>query len=278
VSDSYYRRLPADGEFKVFESTDSTRSNWTPEIQHGSPPLALLTRAVEELLGDSPLRISRLSLDILGAIPVSPVRLRAWAERPGKRISLLAAEMTPADDDSSARPVARVTAWALATSDTADVASDRFPPLIEGPAQPLPASWWRLSGYLGTVEWRPQPDDPSAAIFWMRPTGHLVDNEETTALEKLALSVDSANGIGATLDPEKFIFMNTDTVVHLHRSPTGDDFALRARASIGPDGIGVTTAEIFDRQGFIGTSAQTLLVQRRARPPSGGDVYVVAPI
>ena len=40
-------------------------------------------------------------------------------------------------------------------------------------------------------------------------------------------------------------------------------FALRARGSIGPDGIGVTTAELFDRDGFIGTSAQTLLVQRR---------------
>ena len=49
------------------------------------------------------------------------------------------------------------------------------------------------------------------------------------------------------------MFMNTDTAVHLHRLPVGDDFALRARGSIGPDGIGVTTAEIFDRQGFIGT-------------------------
>ena len=61
----------------------------------------------------------------------------------------------------------------------------------------------------------------------------------------------------------KFVFMNTDTAVHLHRLPTGEDFALRARGSIGPDGIGVTTAELFDRDGFIGTSAQTLLVQRR---------------
>jgi hypothetical protein len=50
---------------------------------------------------------------------------------------------------------------------------------------------------------------------------------------------------------------------HLHRLPDGDDFGLRARASIGPDGIGVTTAEVFDRAGFIGTSAQTILVQRR---------------
>jgi hypothetical protein len=52
-------------------------------------------------------------------------------------------------------------------------------------------------------------------------------------------------------------------VVHLHRAPSGNDFALRARGSIGPDGIGVTTADVFDRRGFIGTSAQTLLVQRR---------------
>jgi hypothetical protein len=65
------------------------------------------------------------------------------------------------------------------------------------------------------------------------------------------------------LDPEEFVFMNTDTVVHLHRAPSGNDFALRARGSIGPDGIGVTTADVFDRRGFIGTSAQTLLVQRR---------------
>lgn len=97
----------------------------------------------------------------------------------------------------------------------------------------------------------------------MRPTAHIVDAEPTTALQRLAAVVDCANGVGATLDPRKYLFMNTDTVVHLHRLPTGDDFALRARASIGPDGVGVTTGEIFDRTGFVGTSAQTLLVRRR---------------
>jgi hypothetical protein len=51
--------------------------------------------------------------------------------------------------------------------------------------------------------------------------------------------------------------------VHLHRLPTGADFGLRARASIGPDGVGVTSSEIFDREGFIGVCAQTLLIQRR---------------
>ncbi len=261
MTDCYYRRLGRDGEYQLFESTASTRSNWDPEIQHGSPPLALLTRTIQELLADSPMRIGRLTLDILGAIPVGPVRVRAWRERPGRRISLLAAEMTPADGGGS-RPVARVTAWALATSDTGDVASDRYPPLREGSAVPLPANWWSLSGYLASVDWRRQPDDPTGSVFWLSPTGQLVDGARTTPLEKLALAVDSANGVGSSLDFTQFVFMNTDTTVHLHRLPTGEDFALRARGSIGPDGIGVTSAEIFDRTGFVGVCAQTLLIQR----------------
>ncbi|WP_199255811.1 thioesterase family protein [Mycolicibacterium mengxianglii] len=259
MTDCYYRRRPGDQQ--IFESTDLTRSNWTPDIQHGSPPLALLTKAIEEQLTGSPLRIGRLALDILGAIPVAPLTVRAWVERPGKRICLLNSEMTPV---GGARPVARVSAWALATSDTGDAAGDRYPPLVEGPAAALPDQWWNVGGYLDSVDFRPQHDDPSGSrVFWLTPEVPLVDDEPTTALQRLAMVVDSANGVGSALDPQQYLFMNTDTVVHLHRLPAGDDFALRARGSIGPDGIGVTTADVFDRDGFIGTCAQTLLVQRR---------------
>ena len=262
----YYRRLPRSesraDDLQVFESTDLTRSNWTADIQHGSPPLALLTKAIEERLEGTGLRIGRLGLDILGAIPVAPLTVRSWTPRPGKRIALVAAEMAPVDDPD--RPVARVNAWALATSDTADGATDRYSPLIEVPAIGLPDYWWNAPGYLDSVSWRRQPDDPSgAAVWWLRPEVGLVDDEPTTALQRLAMVVDSANGVGSAVSPEDYMFMNTDTVVHLHRLPTGSDFALRARGSIGPDGIGVTTAEVFDRDGFVGTSAQTLLVQKR---------------
>jgi epsilon-lactone hydrolase len=49
VIDRHYRRLAADGDFQVFESTEGTASNWDATIQHGSPPLALMTKAIEEL-------------------------------------------------------------------------------------------------------------------------------------------------------------------------------------------------------------------------------------
>src|SRR5213079_253400 len=89
MSDGFYRRLDSDGDEQVFESTEGTASNWNTEIQHGSPPLALMTKAVEEHAAGSALRIGRLTLDILGAIPVAPVRVRAWTQRPGARIALM---------------------------------------------------------------------------------------------------------------------------------------------------------------------------------------------
>jgi hypothetical protein len=258
VNGSYYRR--AAGSEDVYESSDLTRSNWGP-LQHGSPPLALLTREIERLIAGSGQRIARLGLDILGAIPVAPVRVAARVQRPGRRICLLEAEMFTGDDD---RPVARLSAWALATGDTAAVAADRYPPMTIGPTVPPPVWFARASGYARSVVWRMQQDSSDgAAVSWLSPRVHLVDTEQTTALQRLAMVVDSANGVGAALDVDEYLFMNTDTVVHLHRLPAGDDFGLRARASIGPDGVGVTTAELFDRTGFIGSSAQTLLVQRR---------------
>ncbi len=223
----YYRRLAGDGDYQTFSSTDYTRSNWDPEIQHGSPPLALLAKLIEELSAESGLRIGRLSLDIFGAIPVSPVRARAWVERPGSRVS------------------------------------DRYPPLVEGRAEPLPAVFADAGGYFDAINWRPQnTEGQSAAVSWFSPIANIVDTEPMSALQRLAVVVDCANGVGAVLDPNQFVFMNTDTVVHLHRLPAGNDFALRARASVGPDGVGVTTAEVYDTAGFIGTSAQTILIQR----------------
>lgn len=265
MNGSFYRRLPEVGDgYESFDSTDYTRSNWGPDLQHGSPPMALLTKLIEELSAGSGLRIGRLSLDILGAIPVAPVRARVWVERPGSRVAMMSAEMHADRPDGSARAVARLTAWLIGVSDTADAASDRYAPMREGPAQPVPDLFADAGGYFDAITWRPQlVDDGADAVSWFSPIAHIVDAEETTATQRLAAVVDCANGVGKILDPNEFAFMNTDTVVHLHRIPVGNDFALRARASVGPDGAGVTTGEIFDTDGFVGTSAQTLLIQRR---------------
>lgn len=139
--DCMYLRLGTDGDYQVFESTSGTASNWNAEIQHGSPPLALMTKAIEELAAETRpgLRVGRLTLDLLGAVPVAPVKVRAWVLRPGARISMMAAEMTAASGGGD-RVVARVTAWLLAPSDTSDVATDRYPHSSKARACPLPTA------------------------------------------------------------------------------------------------------------------------------------------
>ncbi|BBY67517.1 thioesterase family protein [Mycolicibacterium helvum] len=264
MTDCYYRRLGTDGDIHSFESTKFTASNWDSSIQHGSPPLALMTKLIEEHAAGSGQRIGRVVLDILGAIPVAPVRVRSWIQRPGARISLHQAEMTAQRPDGTWRAVAALSAWLLTSSDTAAIASDRYAPIVEGPPRAEAHGWQGAPGYLESISWRGQSDtDDGAAVAWMRPLFSLVDDDPLTDVQRLAMVVDSANGVGAALDPTSYMFMNTDTAVHLHRVPRGSDFGVRARGSIGPDGIGVTTAELFDRDGFIGTSAQTLLVQPR---------------
>jgi len=264
MTDSYYRRLDAEGDVQLFDSTKYTASNWDSTIQHGSPPLALMTRLLEDQAAGSGQRTGRLLLDILGAIPVAPVRVRSWVQRPGSRISLHQAEMSAQRPDGRWRAVATLSAWMLAAGDTAAVAYDRHPPLTEGEQTNEAHGWDGAPGYLESVSWRRQAvGDGGASVAWLRSLLPLVDDEPVTDLQRLALVVDSANGVGAQLDPASYTFMNTDTAVHLHRLPRGEDFGVRARGSIGPDGIGVTTAEIYDRDGFIGTSAQTLLVMPR---------------
>jgi hypothetical protein len=70
----HYRRLGADGDYQLFDPTDATRGNWDRTVQHGSPPLALMTKLIEELATDSGLRIGRICLDMLGPIPVTRMR------------------------------------------------------------------------------------------------------------------------------------------------------------------------------------------------------------
>jgi hypothetical protein len=189
----FYRRLPAQGHFQAFSPTDDTRSNWGPELQHGSPPLALLTKLIEEQAAGSGLRIGRLSLEILGAIPVRPLRAHAWVERPGSRISMIVAELLAERDGGEPRAVARVSAWLLAVSDTAEVASDRYLPLVEGRTEPLGAPFADAGGYFDAIDWRQQQADGEAAVAWFSTLVHIVDTEPMTALQHRCSSA-SASG------------------------------------------------------------------------------------
>ena len=91
----------------------------------------------------------------------------------------------------------------------------------------------------------------------------LVDGEQPSPLQRLALVADSGNGAAAPLDLRDWLFVNTELTVHLHRAPAGEWIAVDAQTVVGPTGIGTVSGLLFDTDGQVGRSAQALLVRPR---------------
>lgn len=254
MTEAYFEPLGTDDGWEVFRATPHTVSAWGPDLQHGAPPSAILTRAMDRHERSEQTRIARVTVDLLGPVPLGVLRTRARVTRPGRRIQLLESEL-----EAGGRIVARASAWRMAIGDTADVeqAADQPRTLpTAGENSDFFDRW--TSGYIDSLEIRASAD----GAVWARATLPLVVGEEMTPVERVMSVADIANGVGAVLEPDQWRFLNTDVVTHLHRRPVGEWIGVTANASIGPDGVGATAGTLYDQAGAIGHTLQALLVER----------------
>ncbi len=245
-----------------YRSTEHTVGPWSATSQHLGPPSALVVRELERCAPRDDMRLARVTVEVLGPVPVAELRVRAHLERPGRSVEMLAAELSV-----QGRVVIRARAWRIVRTDTAAVAGtaeSRLQPPEQARPMSIPDSWGR--GYLDALEWRALRGgftEPGTATVWARPLVDLVDGEPTTALERLFIVADSASGVSSRLDIRRWLFINTDLTVHLHRYPVGEWTALDATTAIGHDGAGVATSVLHDLDGPVGRTAQALLVRPR---------------
>jgi Thioesterase-like superfamily len=262
---SYYEVTPTPGGATAVVPTRHTAGPWSPDAQHGGPPAALLARAIEAL-GDGTRTVSRITVDLLGPVPLAPLEVRAGVTRPGRSVELVGAELV----DESGRVVMRASAWRVPHGVGGAVAGLPEPPAgrEHGRELDLPPGWHR--GYLDTITWRWVQGalaEPGPATVWMRPGVPLTVGEELTPLQRLLVCVDSASGVSSALDIRQWQFMNTELTVHLVRELRGEWVGLRARTVLSGGASGLALAELFDEEGFVGHSAQALLVRRAVRSP-----------
>lgn len=255
---AFYEQVGADRH----RATGHAAGPWSPDSQHMGPPAALLVRELEGCAPRAEVAFSRLAFEVLGPVPMGELTVRAWVERPGRAVELLSAELI-ADD----RPVVRAHAWRIAQSDTSLVAGGAAPPLDppeRGEPMPIPSLW--LRGYLDATEWRALEGGMTGsgrAIVWGRTLVDIVEGEAGTPLQRLCAIADSANGVSSRLDIRRWLFINTDLTLHLHRQPLGEWFALDAESVVGPTGAGSTSSVLHDLSGPVGRGAQSLLVRPR---------------
>lgn len=253
---------PSGPDLETFSSSLSTTGPWSPHAQHGGPPSALLTRALERLPEAADRVLGRITIDILGPVPVGSLATSATVRRPGRTVCLVEGELQDLDAD---RVVARASAWLFPRGQHLPVtAAERVEHTPEdGFVLDRPDGW--LGGYLDAVDWRwisGTLDRPGPGVVWMRAPA-LVEGEEISALQRLIACVDSASGASASLDVREWAFMNTELTVHVLREPVGEWICLDAVTTLAGTSVGVCTAAVHDRDGLVARSSQALLVVPR---------------
>ena len=255
-----------DGE--LLRATELTRGPWDPDAQHGGPPSALLGRALERLAGGEGKRFGRVTLELLGPVPIAPLIASAEVTRPGRSVELCEATLAPA---GGGRPVMRATAWRLRTEDVRlpPGTGEAGPPPASGPADGAEGPFFPTGvdvGFHTAMEYRFLSGgfrEPGPATVWLRMRVPLVAGEQPTPLQRVLCAADSGNGVSGPLDYRQFVFINTDLSVHLRRMPDGEWLCLDAVTFAEPSGIGLSDTLLLDERGPVGRALQTLFVRAR---------------
>jgi hypothetical protein len=256
---SFFR---ADGD--VFEPTELTRGPWDPDAQHAGPPAALLGRAIERCGDGEGKHVGRVTVEILRPVPMTTLTVSAQVVRPGRSVELVEASLSDGEGE-----VMLARGWRLRTESVELDPAPADEPPGHGPADGTPRDFFPTGvdvGYHTAMEYRFVTGaylEIGPAVVWMRMRHPLVEGEEPTPLQRVLVAADSGNGVSAALDYRRFLFINTDLTVHLHRGPAAEWVCLDAATRLDSAGVGMSDTLLWDAGGRIGRAAQTLLVRER---------------
>jgi len=254
-------------EGERFIPTELSRGPWTDDAQHGGPPAALLARAVERVDGGDAMQVTRLTVELLRPVPLTPLVVTTRMARPGRKVQLVEATLRAGEVEVARAIALRIRRIALVLPP--DVVGDRaLPPGPEhgtarqppvGEAGGLPAF------HRDAVEHRfvaSSFDRPGPATDWIRLRVPLVAGEPTSPLARVVAVADFGNGISWVLSRAAgYRFINPDLTVYLHRLPAGDWVCLEAVTAVEPHGIGFAESRLWDQRGPLGRALQSLLLE-----------------
>jgi hypothetical protein len=253
----------------TYQPTEQGRGPWSPNALHGGPVAALLARSYERVPTARPMHPARITMELLYPLPLEPLSVRVFPVRAGKRVQVLGAEVTKAGDTQvlarSTLQQIRYQAMELPkySDDTTGPAADPPPPSEAAGSQP---DWGypHVAFHSHATEHRVVRgtwNELGPTTDWIRLAVPVVAGEEPSPLQRLAAAADFGNGISAALPYGEYVFINPDLTVYVYRLPVGEWVCLDAATYLSDQGVGQAECTLFDEQGRLGHSAQSLLVE-----------------
>lgn len=227
-------------------------SPWNGHSMGGLPIAGLCAHLIERTPTLSPMHPARLTIDILGAVPMAPLTPIVSIVREGKRIQLVDVALT-----IEGRIWARASALRMRVEDT--------------PASPVP-----LTRPFPTMPWDVQHTSMSETLRvdhsetasgkgarWARFPYPVVVGDTVAPLEAAAMIADFGGGIAPLFPIRDWTFANLDISVHMTRLPRGEWLLIDAETHSSGNGVGVSHGRLGDAEGMFGMSHQTVFLARR---------------
>lgn len=248
---------------RSFVPSDLARSPWSPDSLHGGPVAALMAGAIEAH-EPGPFAMARLTLEIMRPVPVAPLTISTATIRPGKKVQLVEAVLRAGDSELCRAVALRVRETVVELPDY--VQPGRAAPDL--PADPGPEPFevpWTAFHNRG-VEMRYSAgsfEKMGPATVWIRLRQPVVAGTDPTPVQRAVAAADFGNGVSATLEFTRYLFINPDLTVYLHRPPEGEWVCLDAVTRPETSGVGLAQSALYDTRGEIGRSLQSLLIEPR---------------
>ncbi len=246
----------------AFDSTSATAGPWSSEAQHGGPPSALLTRALDAAAAERGLRLVRVSIELARPVPVAPVRVRTEVVKGGSRTSILEGALS-----SGGKDVLIARAWAVRESPGTIPSVDHEPPMppVPGPQEFRGMSGAHLGGYLSAMEWRfpgaqSSFDSLGPDCMWARQRVPLIADEKDSPVTRALVVADTNWAVAFEVDRHGYFLVNTDLTVTFARWPIGEWIGLRSRTRAEPSGTAYAVGTMYDTSGSFASVSQSLLV------------------
>ena len=237
---------------------------WDPRLQHGAAPASLICHAVERLPTAVPMRVARLTVDLMRPVPLAPLRIETEVLREGRKIQLVQVRLL-----ADATEVTRATVLRIRKDERELPVATPWPgldrPLPEACPDPTESGLSRtpfLDG-LDMKMARGSFRTPGPGSVWFRARRPIVEGQPISPLMRAAIAADFCNGTSAELDFLKWTFINGDLTLSLAREPVGEWILLDAETWTGPDSVGIAAARLADRDGYFGRAVQSVLFEKR---------------
>jgi hypothetical protein len=236
---------------------------WDISMQHGSAPASLVVWAAEAIPTPVPMRIARVTIDLMRPVPLAELTLETEVLREGRKIQLCAVRLLSDGVVVVGATVLKIKTQALVLpAEIRDVAVT-----LPGPDQaPEENPSFSSSPFVTGISMRAARGHfgvPGPGAIWYRADRPLVEGQPISQAMRAVVAADFCNGTSAVLDFEQWTFINADLTVSFARQPVGEWILLDAESWIGPDGAGLAMARLADVKGYFGRAVQSLVIEKR---------------